>query len=137
MPIHPPMVDLLGCPHDHPRRQCARESARPGSSALLLMGQQQTFHPNMSSKKNIPIISHMIDICADVIYNIYIYPMIPYLSWGCYKIPWGNLPWLDMSPILIILPAEKNETVRGSSRVKPLVAAELNSVAEKSTFFAA
>jgi len=75
------MVDLLGCPHDHPRRQCARESARPGSSAhlgtgeknILLMGQQQTFHPNMSSKKNIPIISHMIDICADVIYNIYIY----------------------------------------------------------------
>jgi hypothetical protein len=67
------MVDLLGCPHDHPRRQCARESARPGSSALLLMGQQQTFHPNMSSKKNIPIISHMIDLCADVIYNIYMY----------------------------------------------------------------
>ena len=44
---------------------------------------------------------------------IYIYPMIPYVSWECYKIPLGNLTWLDIFPILIILPAEKKRNGPG------------------------
>ena len=39
--------------------------------------------------------------------------MIPYVSWECYKIPLGNLTWLDIFPILIILPAEKKRNGPG------------------------
>ena len=49
---------------------------------------------------------------------MYIYIYIPWYHMflgdaGCYKIPLGNLTWLDIFPILIILPAEKKRNGPG------------------------